>query len=302
MSIAIAPQIDFMINNECNARCHMCIQEITWKSSTEDDLTYLASATKHFTDYHALGGRKVIITGGEPTLSIHMVLKILEMLGRYSDLELVAMYTNGSRLLRKIGGHTVAELLRTAQLQFVNLSIHHWDAKRNDTVFRITKADPVLVTAHLQEIGQRFRFCATLQKGAMETAEDVLRYLEYAEASGAESVYFRELFTLKGVDRMSASRPENVDYISEAFVSVASIIDRCSSRFEKIEDMSGFQGRAKREVGFRYSNHLEFFFSTLEIGNENKDEVPYLVVMPNGDLYSTWHGELSRLHSLRGKR
>jgi molybdenum cofactor biosynthesis enzyme MoaA len=297
--MSITPQIDIMINNECNARCSMCIQEITSKLHQEDDREFLTGVARHFADYYALGGRKVIITGGEPTLRINRVLQVLEILNGYSDLELVAMYSNGSRMLRKHASHTIAELLRSAGLQFVNLSVHHWDTEKNNVIFRVTKDDPALVAKHLKEIGQRFRFCATLQKGALETTSDVLQYLEYAEACGAESVYFRELFKLKDIDRESASHPENIEYIAESFVPVVPIIENCSSRFETIGDETSFQGRTKREVGFRFSSKLEFFFSTLEIGSEEKDELPYLVVMPNGHLYSTWHGESARIQSLR---
>ncbi|MBI2623019.1 MAG: radical SAM protein [Candidatus Liptonbacteria bacterium] len=294
----ITPQIDVMVNHECNARCGMCIQEITWKSSTEGDEEFLAGVARHFADYHVLGGRKVIITGGEPTLRIRLVLKVLEILKRYSDLDLVAMYTNGSRLLCQFGGTTIAERLRAADLEFVNLSIHHWEPEKNNAVFCLTKDDPVEVARHLREIGQQFRFCATLQKGGLETTTDVIRYLEYAQACGAKSVYFRELFTLKDVDRESAGRPESVDYATLAFVPVEPIINECYSHFEKIAEDANFQGRHKREVGFCFRDNLPFFFSTLEVGSEEKDELPYLVVMPNGHLYSTWHGEVARIQSL----
>lgn len=299
--MGIPPQIDIMINNECNARCGMCIQEITWKSQSVGDAPFIVGVSKHFADYYALGGRRVIITGGEPTLRIQRTLGVLHVLSGYDDLELVAMYTNGSRLLRMVEDKTVAELLRAAGLGFVNLSVHHWDISKNNAIFRLKKDDPTLVARHMRAAGQPFRFCATLQRGGIETMDDVVRYLEYAEACGAESVYFRELFRLKDVDRESASRPESFDYASSAFVPVEPIVMGCRLRFGEIEDTSSFQGRNKREIGFRF-NKLPFFFSFLEIGTEDKDELPYLVVMPNGHLYSTWHGETARIRSLRAPR
>lgn len=100
----IPEQIDIMVNEECNAKCGMCIQEITYKSGSDSEDDFMDAVRKHFEDFYDLGGRKVIITGGEPTLRPARVEKVLQELAKYEDLELVAMYTNGSRLLKEIDG------------------------------------------------------------------------------------------------------------------------------------------------------------------------------------------------------
>ena len=51
----------------------------------------------------------------------------------------------------------------------------------------------------------------------------------------------------------------------------------------------------KEEFGYGFS----FYTSQLEIGREKAEELPYLVIMPNGNLYSTWMGEQFKVDSLR---
>jgi len=78
----IPEQIDVMINPECNARCQMCIQEITWKMPIGEEDSFRKGVAKHIGEYYDLGGRRVIITGGEPTLRPRRVVATLEELAK----------------------------------------------------------------------------------------------------------------------------------------------------------------------------------------------------------------------------
>lgn len=301
----IPEQIDIMINEECNARCGMCIQEITYKSGSDSEENFMDAVRKHFGDFYELGGRKVIITGGEPTLRPDRVEKVLQELSGFDDLELVAMYTNGSRLLKERDGETIAQKLLNAGLPFVNLSIHHYDTVKNNAVFGIEKDNPRDVSAHLREIGLPFRYCATLQNGGLEKTEDVLDYVDFARQNGAFDVYLRQMFEVQLVDTggLSPKRlpvvKKGLEYIRDNFVDVRPIIEDLEGRGYKVEESDNFQGREKHETKFQTPEGYNFFISTLEIGNETAKELPYLVVMPNGGLYSTWMGETSRIESLR---
>lgn len=301
----IPEQIDIMINEECNARCGMCIQEITYKPGVDSKEKFIEAVRKHFGDFYELGGRKVIITGGEPTLRPDRVERVLRELSRYDDLELIAMYTNGSRLLKQRNEETIAQRLLKSGLQFVNLSIHHHDTAKNSAVFGIEKDDPRDVSAHLREIRLPFRYCATLQKGGLETTEDVLDYVEFARENGAVDVYLRQMFEVQLVDTggLSSKRlpivKKGLEYIRENFVDVRPIIENLGRQGYIVEERDDFQGREKHETRLQTPRGYGFFISTLEIGTETAKELPYLVVMPNGGLYSTWMGETSRIDSLR---
>lgn len=294
----VPEQIDIMVNNECNAKCGFCVQEATYKSPTRDDQRFLAGVEKHVTDYYALGGRKIIITGGEPTLRPKRVEKVLDVLSTLSGLELIAMYTNGSRLLREQDGTTIACRLRSKGLQFVNHSVHHHNPEKNRAIFDLDElADPRDIAEHLREINQPFRYCATLQKGGLERAEDIVEYAEFAREQGAQDIYLRQLFQIAP----EVSRNTNVlEYTERRFVPAGPIVKELVKHGFSIEsDRADFQGRAKREYKLLDTKGFPVFFSTLEIGREQASELPYLVVMPNGELYSTWCGENYKIHSLR---
>jgi len=260
----IPEQIDIMVNEECNARCGMCIQEITYKSGSDSENYFIDAVQNHFRDFYELGGRKVIITGGEPTLRPAIVEKVLQELAKYEDLELVAMYTNGSRLLKERDGKSIAQRLLNAGLQFVNLSVHHYDVDKNNAVFGIEKDDPRDVSAHLRQMFE----------------------VQLGDTGGLSP---KRLPVVK----------KGIEYIRENFVDVRPIVDELAERDYLVDENREFQGRKKHETRYQTPDGFNFFISTLEIGTENAKELPYLVIMPNGGLYSTWMGETSRIESLR---
>lgn len=322
---AIPEQIDIMVNNACNARCAMCIQEVTHKAKVVADGEFLTGVQKHIGDYHSLGGRKVIITGGEPTLQVWRVTGVLDELRRHSDLDLIAFYTNGSRLqerddddppIRMFGpfrpiehrlGHdqgranrlfnemqkTVAERLLDRGLRTCNLSVHHYARQKNSRIFGI-ETDPAAVSAHLRDIGLPFRYCATLQPGGLETVADVIRYIRFACKQGATDVYLRELFDVSAVRQRSGKRAY------PASIPLEPIIEALLTRGFSLEgERTDFQGRNKREYLLTSQTGYRVFCSTLDIGTEQREKLPYLIIMPNGQLYATWLGESSKIDSLR---
>ncbi|MBS3127089.1 radical SAM protein [Candidatus Woesearchaeota archaeon] len=297
---SVPEQIDIMVNSECNARCQMCIQEITWKMPTGKQDPFTKGVSDYISEYHDLGGRKVIITGGEPTLRPSRVISTLEELSKYPDWELIAMYTNGSRLLKESDGETLAQRLKKFGLCYVNLSSHHYDSTKNNRIFGIDVGNPQVVGKHLSDVGMPLRFCATLQKGGLETTDDVLKYLDFAQQCGAQDAYLRELFRVYNVNSNNEAISSHLEYINFNFVSLKPIIDglRDIGLIQKGQ-RANFQGREKNELAFETKDGFPFYTSQLEIGRERAEELPYLVIMPNGNLYSTWMGDQFKVNSLK---
>lgn len=296
----IPEQIDVMVNFECNARCQMCIQEITWKTPTGEQDPFTKAVSNHISEYYDLGGRKVIITGGEPTLRPSRVISTLEELSKYPDWELIAMYTNGSRLLKESDGETLAQKLKEGGLHYVNLSTHHYDAEKNNRIFGIDAGNPQIIGKHLSNIGMSLRLCATLQKGGLETTNEVLRYLDFAQECGAQDVYLRELFRVYNADSSNEAIRGHLEDIDLNFVPLKPIVEElreCGAI--QTGQRINFQGREKNELAFETKTGFPFYTSQLEIGREKAEELPYLVIMPNGSLYSTWMGEQFKVDSLR---
>ena len=296
----VPEQIDVMVNSECNARCQMCIQEITWKIPTGEQDPFTSGVADYISEYHDLGGRKVIITGGEPTLRPSRVISTLEELSKYPDWDLIAMYTNGSRLLKESDGKTLAQKLKEGGLHYVNLSSHHYDSEKNNRIFGIDAGNPRIIGKHLSDIGMPLRLCATLQKGGLETTDDVLRYLDFAQECGAKDVYLRELFRVYNVDSNNEAVRRHLEYIEFNFVPLRPIIEELRKNGAiQTGQRANFQGREKNELAFETTDGFSFYTSQLEIGREKAEELPYLVIMPNGNLYSTWMGEQFKVDSLR---
>ncbi len=296
----IPEQIDIMVNSECNARCQMCVQEITWKVSTGEQDPFMKGVATNMREFYDAGGRRVIITGGEPTLRPTRVCSVLEELSHYPDLQLVAMYTNGSRLLKETDGETLAQQFKKAGLQYIDLSVHHYDPTRNNRIFGINIGKTQVTSKHLSDIGLPARFCATLQRGGLETVEDVITYLDFAQHCGARDAYLRELFRIHNVDFNNGATRGHLEYIDFNFVPLRSIIDGLkASGLVQLGQRTNFQGREKNELAFETKDGFPFYTSQLEIGKERAEELPYLVIMPNGNLYSTWMGERHRVNSLK---
>jgi pyruvate-formate lyase-activating enzyme len=292
-----ADQLDIMVTVACNARCAFCVQEATFKSPHTDDVVFTLALRRHMADFYAQGGRRVILTGGEPLLVLPRVLVALKELQPYADLEVKALYTNGSRLLDRLAGarsRTVAQELAAAGLGCVNLSVHHDDEDRNRRLLVLPRRPSnAQLAAHLGECGLPLRLNLTLQKGGIDTAESLARYVRWGFQLGAESIYIRELFRYSFDRNMCASGRNPVDYSRAHAVRASDMIEgliatgdyrHCGDRREAL--------RAKREC------ELEFlpvgrrvFLSSLEIGTEAARGYPYLVLMPDGKLYRGWLGQ-----------
>lgn len=243
---------------------------------------------------------KSLLQGGEPTLVPSRTFAVLNELGKFKDLELIAMYTNGSRLLNESDGKTLTQKLKEEGVQYVNLSVHHYNKDKNNRIFGIDVGDTKLTCKHLNDIGIPFRFCATLQKDGLENTDDILKYLDFAAESGAKDAYLRELFRIYNADTRDDAIRGRLNYIAYNFVHLKPIIDDLQQKgATKVGERTNFQGREKNELAFETKNGFPFFTSQLEIGREKAEELPYLVVKPNAHLYSSWMGPEFIIDSLK---
>jgi len=293
-----------MVTVGCNARCPFCVQEATFKAHGANGGTFIHAVRRHMSEFHAQGGRRVIITGGEPLLVLSRVLDVLEEIKQYSDLEVKALYTNGSRLLDRVAnaeGHTVAMELAAAGLGCVNLSVHHHDETQNRQMFVLPhRPSTAEIAAHLADCGLPFRLNLTLQKGGIDTAEALRRYIDWGFALGAESMYVRELFRFS-FDRIQCTSDRNpIEYSRAHAVEAAQLA-------EDLLEMDDFRLCGDQREALREKREWEFEFlpagrrvalSSLKIGTESAVGYPYVVVMPDGKLYRGWLGETHEIPQL----
>jgi molybdenum cofactor biosynthesis enzyme MoaA len=287
-------QIDIMVNAGCNAKCAFCVQEATYKPDSVDDHQFLAALERHFKDFYYHGGRKVVITGGEPLLYMSRVLAVLEVISRYPDLQIKALYTNASQLLNEWDGITVANALKIAGLGCVNMSVHHYEHVQNNSIFGLpNKASTESIAIHLRELGLPFRFNLVLQNGGIDTIEKFMQYVNWCLKLGAKDIYIRELFEFAFNKLISKTDRDPINYSHDNHISAKPIIEKL------LANSDVFQPLGVKHEEFRDKSEYEFihlptnkhiYISQLVIGTEDKKKVPYLVVMPDSQLYKGWLG------------
>jgi len=57
----------------------------TFKSAQTRGEPFISALRRHFREFYELGGRKVVITGGEPLLALHRVQAVLHELATFAD-------------------------------------------------------------------------------------------------------------------------------------------------------------------------------------------------------------------------
>ena len=117
------------VTDRCNYRCVYCmpVEGLDWLPK-KDILSY-EEITEVVRQLAPLGLRRLRITGGEPTIRPDLV-SLVRMLREISDIEDIALSTNGVKLL------TLSAPLKEAGLDRVNMSA---DSLRDDRIIAIAR-------------------------------------------------------------------------------------------------------------------------------------------------------------------
>lgn len=288
-----------MVTNACNARCAFCVQEATYKSAQIGNDRFLPELRRHFADFHQCGGRKVVITGGEPLLVLPRVLVVLAELAKYEDLTVKALYTNGERLVHShTGGGSYASALAQAGLGCVNLSVHHDASDENSRILGLPQKAPTeSIITHLHSCRLPFRLNLTLQRNGIACATDLKRYVRWGFALGAQDIYVRELFSFAFAEPKSDSDRDPLAFCRTNAVSAAPLVEQLKKEPEyQFVQATQERLRDKSESEFLHRpSGRKVFVSSLTIGTESKEKAPYLVLMSDGNLYRGWLDAADRI-------
>lgn len=297
-------QLDIMVTGVCQAKCPFCVQEATFRPGAADSKTFYRAVERHAADFHALGGRRIVITGGEPMLAPGKVLGTLRVLGRLPRFDLVAMYTNGEFLVgapRPGADPDILDQLAGTPLTHINLSVHHWDNAINRRLLgRPMSASTEAIATAIRKARIPLRMNAVLQKGALDSVDSVDQYVRWAFGLGAADIYLRELFRFAFDEALGSSRYDPLPYIRRHHVDARPIVQALAVRdgYEYVGQVAA-AGRKKMEYELLHvSSGRKVFIADLEIGTESRDVLPYLVLMPDARLYRGWLGRADVLDSL----
>lgn len=201
----------------CQAKCRFCFSESSASLEQRAKLANVALAEQWMEPASAAGAERFVITGGgEPGLLVHTSLVDLIATGA-RHFPKVVLITNAVHLAKRASEQRAAMLhdYATAGLSVLAISRHHDDTARNAEIMGLdTGTEHVLETWRTGCPGQgaamRLRLICVLQKGGIESTEDIGRYLTWAQAQGVDEVCFKELYVSTTLESAYHAAPENV--------------------------------------------------------------------------------------------
>lgn len=211
------------IAQACQAKCQFCFSESSVSLEQSGKLKDTALAEAWLIAAKNAGAERFVITGGgEPGLLPHANLLHLIDKG-YKHLGKVVLISNGIHLAQKDEASRQAMLTdyQNRGLGVLAISRHHHDPAVNASIMGVeTRSETVLASvASLTQATQgadsaaarrlRARLICVLQRGGIESVEDIVEYLRWAIGQGVHEVCFKELYVSTQQESAYHTRPEN---------------------------------------------------------------------------------------------
>lgn len=205
------------IARACQASCRFCFSECSASLGQRARLADIVGVERWMAPAAAAGTKRFVITGGgEPGLLAHSSLTELIAAGR-RHFPTVVLITNGIHLAGPPAPRRAAMLLDYARwgLSVLAISRHHGDDSVNRAIMGVDTGtlDLLHTWRDLRSRGNltglRLRLICVLQKGGVETSDDIKAYLEFAAREGVDEVCFKELYVSTTLESAYHDRPEN---------------------------------------------------------------------------------------------
>lgn len=199
----------------CQASCRFCFSESS--ASLEQVPHHLdpARVDRLCLNARTAGARRFVITGGgEPGLVRHeALLELIAMGARYFPK--TVLITNGVHLARRQPADCAARLAdyAAAGLSVLAVSRHHHDRNANAAIMGLDTGTGRVLDAWSQlhhSCKPRLRLICVLQKGGIETGDDLAAYASMAVSCGIEEICFKELYVSTTLESSYHAAPENI--------------------------------------------------------------------------------------------
>jgi cyclic pyranopterin phosphate synthase len=173
------------VTDRCDFRCTYCMSEDMVFAAREqilslEELYAVADA------FIGLGVKRIRITGGEPLVRKNL-LSLLSRLGARSELEDLAITSNGSQLYEMAGE------LRAAGVKRLNISLDSLQRERFAAFTRRDKLEQVLAGIEAARAAgfAKIKLNTVVQKGRND--DEVLDLVEFAVARGLDISFIEEM-------------------------------------------------------------------------------------------------------------
>lgn len=216
----------------CQAACPFCFSEASASADQRQGKLDPATVAAWLARAHARGAERAVITGGgEPTLLGQA--ELTSLVGACAAcFSTVVLITNGYALAKADDPVASLRALREAGLSVLAVSRHHPDDVANAALMNLDARTVALLAARRavrdELAGLRPRLVCVLQRGGVETEDDVERYVAWAASQGVDEVCFKELYVSTSLESVYHSRQAN-EWSASRQVSLA-VVDGWARR------------------------------------------------------------------------
>lgn len=195
------------VTDRCDLACIYCMPEAgELEHGTRSELLTFEESARLVAIAAAMGVRRVRLTGGEPLVRRDIVTMV-ERIRRTSDIESLVITTNATRLSE------LAEPLRRAGLDGVNISLDSLDADRFRRITRGGELERVLAGVHAAlSVGLEVKINVVVVRG--ENDDEVQDLVEFAWAHGI-TPRFIELMPLGEGAKLGDERRVSTEEVTE---------------------------------------------------------------------------------------
>lgn len=218
----------------CQASCAFCFSgsSISFeKKKRIKDFEHLEYWCRTASD---AGAERFVITGGgEPTIMpFEELIEGLSISSQFFNKNVII--SNGLFLSKLDENDIINRLkaLKSAGLSVLSLSYHHYDPVKNKVIMGMdTQAEKIMQAYSKCDRNEvpRLRVVCVLQKGGVDSADEIQGFIDKALEYGIDQLCFKELYVASTYESLYSKKKENI-YSRKHQVSLTTVIEFAQNR------------------------------------------------------------------------
>jgi len=294
---SFTPYIDY----GCSARCRFCSETLSKNHRVDiedyDPCSHEIRLIKFQEVIRALKGFKIelSISGLEPLLGLDQVISFVNEVERIenedgvSSVEGIVMYSNLSEGKRKY--EQLKLLLAHKKFQKLEISRHHYEEDINNLIMRYLDKEAIANIGFRERVSAILPLCdaklvCVMQKGGIESLDDVRKYLDWSIDLGFKQVGMRQLAIVENV----VDHNETSDYCISHLVDTVGILKEIENDKDFVF-INVIRGYYFFTFNYKYKS-IDMSFSLSDynemIMHHNSEYKDKLILYPNGTLCYDW--------------
>ena len=209
-SVSVLP-----VANGCQAKCEFCFSSASISREQKQSKVNFNRIDYVLNQALLSGATRVVVTGGgEPgILPFDNLNKIISLSRKYFDK--VVLITNGYFISSSDNAIDKLTQLSQSGLSVLAISRHHYNDAKCESIMKLQIIFSKITTAFLQMKSQletsplRLRLICVLQKGGVDSVDEVEKYIEWAISLGIEEVCFKELYVSSSTESLYYEKKAN---------------------------------------------------------------------------------------------